>query len=314
MPYWQVNLQFYGPEATNASNWEYAKAKIAAAVDGATFEEVERLRFPLTEEQKHNARHRVAIGVPNLEIFFIGARSELNPTPSDGHVWFSPVIPKSGEAILDFQETMSKAVRDAGGFPGGLGGYGPFSAPATWMYRTFIMISGLPVVRNNPEFNKRTRDLFNHLIDVAAEKGWGEYRTHPLFYDKIMGTYSFNDTPCCASTSASRTPSTPTASSRPVVAGSGRNILGTRSDDETNSAYRSGGGARRRGSAAGQDIGEAPTFARLYDHTTLTSGSRRLHLLVLELSRGRARQTRHRRLGGPLQRGRTGAAHRTHRP
>ena len=26
------------------------------------------------------------------------------------------------------------------------------------------------------------------------------------------------------------------------------------------------------GSAAGQDIGEAPTFARLYDHTTLTTG------------------------------------------
>ena len=26
------------------------------------------------------------------------------------------------------------------------------------------------------------------------------------------------------------------------------------------------------GSASGQDIGEAPTFARLYDHTTLTSG------------------------------------------
>jgi 4-cresol dehydrogenase (hydroxylating) len=192
-PYWQVNLQFYGPATTNAANWEYAKAKISTAVRGATFEEVERLKFPLTEEQKHNARHRVAIGVPNLEIFFIGARSDSNPTPSDGHVWFSPVIPKSGEAILDFQETMSKATREAGGFPGGVGGYGPFTAPATWMYRTFIMISGLPVARNNPEFNKHTRELFSHLIDVAAKKGWGEYRTHPLFYDQIMSTYNFNN-------------------------------------------------------------------------------------------------------------------------
>jgi 4-cresol dehydrogenase (hydroxylating) len=61
------------------------------------------------------------------------------------------------------------------------------------MYRTFIMISGLPVVRNNPEFNKHTRDLFSHLIDVAAKKGWGEYRTHPLFYDQIMSTYNFNN-------------------------------------------------------------------------------------------------------------------------
>ena len=94
---------------------------------------------------------------------------------------------------MDFQETMSRAVREAGGFPGGGGGYGPFSAPQPGCTALSSSISGLPVVRNDPEFNKRTRDLFNHLIDVAAQKGWGEYRTHPLFYDKIMGTYSFND-------------------------------------------------------------------------------------------------------------------------
>jgi FAD/FMN-containing dehydrogenase len=31
------------------------------------------------------------------------------------------------------------------------------------------------------------------LIDDAAERGWGEYRTHLAMMDQIANTYSFND-------------------------------------------------------------------------------------------------------------------------
>ena len=30
-------------------------------------------------------------------------------------------------------------------------------------------------------------------MEVAAEHGWGEYRSPPVMADKIMSTYSFND-------------------------------------------------------------------------------------------------------------------------
>ena len=35
--------------------------------------------------------------------------------------------------------------------------------------------------------------MFRELVLIAAERGWGEYRTAPAFYDLIMGTYSYND-------------------------------------------------------------------------------------------------------------------------
>ncbi len=41
--------------------------------------------------------------------------------------------------------------------------------------------------------NKATRDAFQRLVQIAADHGFGEYRTAPAYQDLIMGTYSFNN-------------------------------------------------------------------------------------------------------------------------
>ena len=38
-----------------------------------------------------------------------------------------------------------------------------------------------------------TREVFKRLVKVAAEHGWGEYRTHTAFMDDCAEVYSFND-------------------------------------------------------------------------------------------------------------------------
>ncbi len=91
---------------------EYAKARLRT-IPGATFTDGPLLQFPLTAEQLDRV-HKVAIGVPNMAIFSIGARSPLNPSPSDGHLWFSPIIPKSGEAILEAQRVFMDVFRQMG--------------------------------------------------------------------------------------------------------------------------------------------------------------------------------------------------------
>jgi 4-cresol dehydrogenase (hydroxylating) len=68
----------------------------------------------------------------------------------------------------------------------------PFSTPATWMHRTFIFIMAFRISRTNVEQNRRTREVFRHLVKVAADHGWGEYRTAPAFQDDVMAAYSFN--------------------------------------------------------------------------------------------------------------------------
>ena len=153
-----------------------------------TFQDGELLTFPISQEQLDRS-HKVAIGIPNMAIFSIGARTQLNPSPSDGHLWFSPIIPKSGEAVLEAQRVFMDAFQKLG-IPSMVS---PFSMPATWMFRAFIFIMAFPISRTNIEQNKKTREAFRQLVKVAAEHGWGEYRTAPTFQDDVMAAYSYNN-------------------------------------------------------------------------------------------------------------------------
>ncbi len=185
---WEVELQFYGPAKTVASNWEYAKERIGASIPGARFVDKHSFRFPMSDEDKAKVEHKVAIGVPNMAIFSIGARSEMNPTPSDGHMWFAPVIPKTGEAILESQKVMADVYRQFGLNFGGI-----FQTPQTWIFRNFVMIVGFPISRSDTAINKKSMDAFKRVVEVAAEHGWAEYRSPPAFADLVAGTYSYNN-------------------------------------------------------------------------------------------------------------------------
>jgi 4-cresol dehydrogenase (hydroxylating) len=185
---WQCELQLYGPERTIAANWEHAKERIASAVPDARFEERDSYRFPLSPQERESVQHKVALGIPNMAIFSIGARSDLNPSPRDGHLWFAPVIPKSGEAVLECQRVLGEVYRELG-----MGGGAFLQMPATWHFRTFIMLVGFSISRTDPAVNQRSLANFRRVVDVAAEHGWGEYRSPPVMADKIMSTYSFND-------------------------------------------------------------------------------------------------------------------------
>jgi (+)-pinoresinol hydroxylase len=185
---WTCRLQFYGSPTLIAALMAHAKDRFSAVVPGSTFQDGELYRFPLTPEQLDRV-HKVAVGIPNMSIFSIGARTELNPSPSDGHLWFSPIIPKTGQAVLDAQRVFMDAFREIGE----RSLVSPFSTPATWMYRTFIFIMAFSISRTNVDQNRRTREVFGHLVRVAADHGWGEYRAAPAFQDEVMAAYSYNN-------------------------------------------------------------------------------------------------------------------------
>ena len=182
---WAAKIQFYGPTKVVQAQWEHCKDRFAA-IPGAKSTDGELMSLPLTPEQLEKV-HKVVFGVPNLSIFFIGARSEANPDhPSDGHMWFSPIIPRTGEAVFEAQKVFGQAAKDLG-LP-----MSPLSVPSTYWLRAFIFIFGFPIT-HDAAVNKKNREAFKTLIKVAAEHGWGEYRTAPAFQDAVMDTYSFND-------------------------------------------------------------------------------------------------------------------------
>jgi hypothetical protein len=185
LPYWTCNLQFYGPAKVIEAQWEHARDRFLA-IRGAKAEAGEAFPLPLTPKQLETA-HKVAFGIPNLSIFSIGARSETNPNPTDGHIWFSPIIPRTGEAVLEAQQVFGKAFEEWN-LP--LRGFN--STPTTYWTRAFILLFGFPITHDVAK-NTKMRADFKKLVQLAADHGWGEYRTAPTFQDEVMDTYSFNN-------------------------------------------------------------------------------------------------------------------------
>jgi hypothetical protein len=181
---WSCTLKFYGPERVLPLQWEYCKAKFAA-IPGVRFVDGTPIKLPLTAAQKEQV-HKPEFGLPALSIFSIGARNENNPNPTNGHQWFSPIIPRTGEAVFEANRVFAQAGREYG-LP-----VPPFSMPFFFWERSFLFLFGFPVTRDI-EANKKTRAAFAHLVQIAAGHGFGEYRTAPAYQDLIMSTYSFNN-------------------------------------------------------------------------------------------------------------------------
>jgi len=189
LPFWECTLQFYGPREGIYANFDFVKDRILAEIPDAEFVDLEELQFPLSQEEQASVRHKVAVGIPNLNIFSVSARSRTNPNPGDGHLLFSPVIPRTGTDLLEAQQIFGEALR---GSPlASL--YTPFTPPFTWLHRCFALACGFPISRSDPSINAASRDAMETVIRIGAENGYGEYRTPPLFQDLVSSTYSYNN-------------------------------------------------------------------------------------------------------------------------
>ena len=197
IPYWRLWLSFHGPGEVIEAQWRAAQRRFGdivvrllfshfGQIAGARFNVVDRVKLPL-DPAKVTDFHEPEFGVPSLRAFSIGARTPWTPTPSKGHMWFSPIIPRTGEAIIEANRVFSEAAKSLG-----MPLFSTFTLPACFWERSFIFILATPVTED-PATNKRYREGFQKLIEVGGQHGWGEYRTAPVFQQTVMDVYSFNN-------------------------------------------------------------------------------------------------------------------------
>jgi (+)-pinoresinol hydroxylase len=182
IPFWSVALPLYGPAKVVAAQWEFAKEKFSAAIPGAKFQDGPSYRFPLSDEQLAKMSDTVPFGIPSLAIFSIIGRNAV------GHLGFSPIIPMTGDAVLESQRVFEQVYKDLGSPGGAAASFPVFS----FFARAFVNIYLFPIV-HDVETNRKTREIYRRLIRESAERGWGEYRTHTTFMNDIAATYSFNN-------------------------------------------------------------------------------------------------------------------------
>ena len=198
---WGVVLQFYGPEATTLANWEYAKQRFRDTIANITTYEGDSLKVPMTEEQLFqekspfpfyvsHLRRKNSQGVPSLGIWKILGRSEKDPEAKfDGHSGFLPLIPRTGEAVLEAQRVYTKAAEKFK-----VPGFGDVLRPPAVLYPFVYQMAFVSRVSStDPEHNARVHNAIREMIDIAADKGWGDYRTAPIYQDAVMNTYSYNN-------------------------------------------------------------------------------------------------------------------------
>ena len=179
LPYWGTELNFWGPQKVIDAQWEYAKEKFSA-IPGATFKEGRAYRFPPELKEADDAP-RVYLGIPNLSVFGLVSGGQ-------GHMDFSPIIPMTGEAVFEVLKAFGEAYAELGVAPKNQF----FVLPWTFFPHSFVLLFGFPIAHNVEE-NKKSREVFKRLVQVAAEHGWGEYRTHIAFMDTVSNVYSYNN-------------------------------------------------------------------------------------------------------------------------
>lgn len=194
IPYWKLNMTFYGPPKVIQAQWEAVQELSAKAIKEVRFQHGK----VFAGAQMKQAADRFEIypqnlGIPNLEFFGMGTRAGGNPHPMSGHMWFSPVIPQTAEAILEVNRVFDEAVRNTPALQQvPILGLRPFALPTVFIERTFMAILGFPVSAD-PKTNEALVAAFRELIRIGAEHGWGEYRTPVIFQDQAAQVYSYNN-------------------------------------------------------------------------------------------------------------------------
>jgi FAD/FMN-containing dehydrogenase len=178
LPYWSAELKFWGPEKLIDAQWEIVRDEFGT-IPGATFDDGRRYRFP-TEVNESDSAVLAGLGIPNLGTFGL--------LQGGGHLGFSPIIPMTGEAVFRAQRAFGQMYAELD-LP-----VGNQFAALPWAYyrRALVLLFGLPMTAD-PRQNRDSRLIFDRLVQVSAENGWGEYRTHIAFMDRVAEAYSFND-------------------------------------------------------------------------------------------------------------------------
>jgi 4-cresol dehydrogenase (hydroxylating) len=178
LPYWSAEFRFWGPPQLIDAQWEIVRERFSV-IPGVTFADGRRYEFP-AEIDESDPTLLVALGVPSLGVFGL--------LQGGGHLGFSPIIPMTGEAIFRAQRVFGELYAELA-LP-----VGNQFAALPWSYspRALVLLFGLPTSDDIAQ-NRQSRQIFERLVQVSAENGWAEYRTHVAFMDRVAESYSYND-------------------------------------------------------------------------------------------------------------------------
>jgi 4-cresol dehydrogenase (hydroxylating) len=171
---WNFYGALYGPDPIMDNNWKIIKE---------SFNEIPGAKFYFAEDRKGDAafdyRAKLMRGIPNMTEF--GLLNWLGP---GAHIDFSPISPVSGDGALQQFHFMRDKCHEFG-----FDYIGEFLVGWRDMHHILMLVFNL----GDAKQKRAVKELFEALVAEATAKGYGEYRTHLEYMDKIASTYSWNN-------------------------------------------------------------------------------------------------------------------------
>lgn len=174
---WNFCGALYGPPAVTDALWTVIRDAFAG-IPGVKFYFPEDRNAALEPDILLHRAQTMA-GVPKLTEF-----NFLNWNGGGGHIGFSPVSPTTGKDAIKQYRMVSARVREYGFDYMGLLAIG-------WRELHHVVV--VVYDQTDADARKRMDDLFKILVREAADEGYGEYRTHIRYMDRIAATYGWND-------------------------------------------------------------------------------------------------------------------------
>ncbi|KAF4468378.1 4-cresol dehydrogenase flavo subunit [Fusarium albosuccineum] len=171
---WNFYGALYGPEPIRNVMWQVVKQSFST-IPGAKF------YFP--EDMPGN----LVLQTRDLTLQGIPTTTELewvNWLDNGAHLFFSPIAKVTGDDAVAQYEITRRRCEEAG-----FDFIGTFVVGMREMHHIVCLVFN----REDEDSCRRAHWLISQLIDDAAKKGWGEYRTHLALMDQIAQTYNFND-------------------------------------------------------------------------------------------------------------------------
>ncbi|ATZ45204.1 hypothetical protein BCIN_01g00260 [Botrytis cinerea B05.10] len=171
---WNFYGALYGPKPVRDVLWQVVKD---------AFGTIEGAKFFLPEDIKEKCvlhiRAKTLQGIPTIDEL-----SWVDWLPNGAHLFFSPISKISGEDASKQYALTQKMTLEAG-----FDFIGTFTIGMREMHHIICLVFD----REDEDQKRRAHKLIRELIQVCADNGWGEYRTHIALMDQIAETYGWND-------------------------------------------------------------------------------------------------------------------------
>ncbi|KAJ5986626.1 D-lactate dehydrogenase [Penicillium sp. IBT 35674x] len=186
--FWNAKFGLYGPLEVVQGHVKAVERSVAEGIPMGRFRSQVfsgKNGEPLQAEMVPPEEGGFFVGVPSLwSLPMVKYRTPENGKGIGGHIDYSPIIPSSGKAVLEWAR-ISQKICEENGFD--------LFCDFFMHERHIIFVNFMTFDKTNLSHRDSMKNIFRRLFKEAKSRGYSAYRSHVNFMDAVADFYDFNN-------------------------------------------------------------------------------------------------------------------------